>query len=56
MQAGVSPLYPHPWADPKILLPSLCAPNFLPGCCSPAFTALSVTYTGFPPSATTCTT
>lgn len=52
---GVSPLYPDPWADPQILLPSLCAPNFLPGCCSPAFAALNITYTGFPPFATTCT-
>lgn len=23
-RAGVSPLHPDPWADPQILLPSLC--------------------------------
>lgn len=39
----------------KSCCPPCAAANFLPGCCSPVLAALSITYTGFPSSATTCT-
>lgn len=39
----------------KSCCPPCAAPNPFPGSCSPVLAALSITYTGFPPSATTCT-